>query len=50
MASLVETARLNGVEPFAWLRDVLNRLVDGYPHNDLDELLPWFHRPACDDS
>ncbi|MGI4811051.1 MAG: transposase domain-containing protein [Janthinobacterium lividum] len=48
VASLVETAKLNGVEPFAWLRDALNRLVDGSPNNYLDELLPWFPRPAHD--
>ncbi|MFC0569953.1 transposase domain-containing protein [Gluconobacter japonicus] len=29
--SLIETAKLNGIEPFAWLRDVLTRMVDGHP-------------------
>ncbi len=41
VGSLVETAKLNGVEPYAWLRDVLNRMVDGHPQQCLDELLPW---------
>jgi transposase len=31
VASLIETAKLNGIEPFAWLRDMLTRLVDGHP-------------------
>jgi len=32
---------MNSVEPYAYLRDVLQRMVDGYPVNRLDELLPW---------
>jgi len=38
---LVETCKLNGIEPYAWLRDVLSRMVDGHPQQRLDELLPW---------
>jgi len=38
---LVETAKLNGAEPYAWLREVLGRMVDGHPQQRLDELLPW---------
>lgn len=41
VCSLVETCKLNGVEPFAYLRDVLQRMVDGHPASRLDELLPW---------
>lgn len=44
VASLIETAKLNGVEPYAWLRDVLTRMVDGHPAGRLDELLPF--KPA----
>ncbi|MEJ5154654.1 IS66 family transposase [Gluconobacter wancherniae] len=31
VASLIETAKLNGIEPFGWLRDVLTRMIDGHP-------------------
>ena len=41
VASLIETAKLNGIEPFAWLRDVLTRMIDGYPAARLSELLPF---------
>ncbi len=41
VASLIESAKLNGVEPFAYLKDVLLRLVAGHPISRLDELLPW---------
>jgi transposase len=41
IASLIQTAKLNEVEPFAYLRDVLQQLVAGHPATRLDELLPW---------
>jgi len=41
ICSLVETAKLNKVEPYAYLSDVLQRMVDDHPANRLDELLPW---------
>jgi hypothetical protein len=41
IASLVATAKLNDVEPFAYLRDVLERMSNGHPMARLDDLLPW---------
>lgn len=38
--SLIETAKRNGVEPFAWLRDALTHMVEGHHAHALDELLP----------
>jgi transposase len=40
MATLIMTAKLNGVDPQAWLADVLARINDHSVHR-LDELLPW---------
>ncbi len=42
VASLVATAKLNGVEPLAWLTDVLERMVAGRTKaHELEQLLPW---------
>jgi transposase len=45
VCSLIATAKLNNVEPFAWLRDILQRMTDGHPASRLDELLPWNWQP-----
>ena len=42
--SLIQTCRLNDVDPQAWLADVLARIAD-HPANRLSELLPWNWRP-----
>ena len=38
--TLIATAKLNGIDPEAWLADVLRRIND-HPASRLDELLPW---------
>ena len=38
--TLIETAKLNGVDPQAWLADTLTRISD-YKITKIDELLPW---------
>jgi transposase len=40
MYALITTAKLNDVDPRAWLADVLARIAD-HPASRLDELLPW---------
>ena len=40
MYSLIITAKMNGVDPQAWLADVLARIAD-QAMSKLDELLPW---------
>jgi transposase len=45
MYSLIITARLNDVDPRAWLADVLARIAD-HPASRLNELLPWHWREA----
>jgi transposase len=38
--TLIETAKLNGVDPQAWLTNVLGRIAD-HKITKLDELMPW---------
>ncbi len=40
--TLIETAKLNGVDPHAWLADTLARIPD-HKITRIDELLPWNH-------
>jgi transposase len=40
MYTLIATAKLNGVDPQAWLADVLSRIAD-HPASHLHKLLPW---------
>ena len=42
LASLLNTARLNDLDPYLWLNDVLEQIVSGQAKaNDLDRLLAW---------
>jgi transposase len=41
IASLIETCKLNGVDPQAYFADVLSKLVNLWPASRLDELMPW---------
>jgi transposase len=47
VASLIAIAKLNGVEPQAWLTDVLGRMVAGRTKaHELERLLPWAWKAA----
>jgi transposase len=48
LASLIETCKLNNIDPEAYLADVFTRLVSGHAINRLDELLPWNWAAARD--
>jgi hypothetical protein len=40
MYSLIVSAKMNDIDPQAWLADVLARIAD-HPANRLEEMLPW---------
>jgi len=41
LASLVETCKMNGIDPQRYFTDLLTRLVNGWPNSRIDELMPW---------
>jgi transposase len=44
--SLITTAKMNDVDPQAWLADVLSRIAE-HPAYRIDELLPWNWQPRA---
>ncbi|WP_424928841.1 IS66 family transposase [Amaricoccus tamworthensis] len=45
MASLIETCKLNAVDPHAWLTETLTAIVNGHRQANIKALLPWNHQP-----
>ena len=50
IASLIETCKLNQVEPHAWLKSTLEKLAAGHPQSRIHELLPWAFKSAGEQS
>jgi transposase len=46
LASLIETCKLNSVNPNTYITEVLTRLVNDWPQKRIDELMPWHWAPA----
>jgi hypothetical protein len=43
IATLLQTAKMNGVDPFTWFAQTLQRIAAGWPNRDPDKLLPFNH-------
>ncbi|AUX78924.1 IS66 family transposase [Sinorhizobium fredii] len=43
IATLLQTSKLNNVDPFDWLTPRLERIADGWPSSEIDALMPWNH-------
>ena len=48
IASLIETCKMNSIDPQTYLRDVLAKIVARHPMDRIDELLPFAYVPASD--
>ena len=46
IASLIETCKLNNVDPHAYLASTITKIVNDHPNGRLDELLPWLYPAA----
>jgi transposase len=40
-ASLIGSCKMNGVEPYAYLRDLFTKLANGHLDKNIDDLMPW---------
>nr|KZA98567.1 transposase [Rhizobium leguminosarum] len=47
IASLIETCKLNAVDPFTYLTATLTAIVNRHTQSRINELLPWNHRPQA---
>ena len=41
IASLIETCKMNAIDPQAWLASTLTEIVNGHKERQIDDLLPW---------
>ena len=41
IASLIETCKMNVIDPYAWLASTLSAIVNGHKQSQIDQLLPW---------
>ena len=46
--SIIETCKLNNVEPSAYITDVMHKIAAGWPNSRVDELMPWAWKPAAE--
>ncbi|MFL6935533.1 MAG: IS66 family transposase [Xanthobacteraceae bacterium] len=47
IASLLETCKLNDIDPLAWITDVLTKLVNRWPASRIDGLMPWAYAKSA---
>ncbi|MCP1472400.1 hypothetical protein J3E64_004118, partial [Sphingobium sp. OAS761] len=47
--SVIETAKLNGIEPQAYIADVIEKIAGDWPATRWDELMPWNWQPTQQD-
>jgi hypothetical protein len=46
IASLIETCKLNAIDPQGYLTDVITKIVNGHSNTQIDKLLPWAYPAA----
>ena len=47
MYSILQTAKLNGANPQAYLTDTLSRIAAGHPISRIAELMPWSYQSSA---
>ena len=44
---LIETCKMNGVGPYAWMRSTLEKIARDHPQSKIQEMLPWNLEPEA---
>ncbi|GGI85287.1 hypothetical protein GCM10007973_22370 [Polymorphobacter multimanifer] len=44
-ASIIETCKLNAVDPYAYIRETPTAIANGHPMSRIDDLMPWAYAP-----
>jgi transposase len=47
VATMLQTCKMNGVDPYAWAKLTLERIANRWPNNDIDALMPWNFKPLA---
>ncbi|MDG4674871.1 IS66 family transposase [Shinella sp. 838] len=47
LATLLQTCRMNSVDPLNWLSQTLTRIAQGWPVADIEALMPWNFKPEA---
>jgi len=45
VATLLQTAKMNGVDPLSWLSLTLTRIAQGWPAAEIEMVMPWNFKP-----
>jgi transposase len=45
IATMLQTCKMNGVDPYAWAKLTLERIANRWPNNDIKALVPWNFKP-----
>jgi IS66 C-terminal element len=45
IATLLQTAKMNDVDPLTWLAQTLQRIANGWPISQIEKLMPWNYKP-----
>jgi transposase len=45
IATMLQTCKMNGVDPYAWAKLTLERIADRWPNSDIEALMPWNFKP-----
>jgi transposase len=47
IATMLQTCKMNGVDPYAWAKLTLERIANRWPNSDIEALMPWNFKPIA---